>query len=416
MSTSTTPLSTVDEILRFNRHRKRDLLKIKFARMAENVFAFFRGTDHLFASHWPALHPDAVGPAILICGDLHLENFGAYQTDDREFRYDVNDFDEALVGPCSLDLVRCTTSILLAAEVWNVSPVQASGIALDYLTSYRGAIHEAVRTGTIGEIAPGQGDGPIWDLLGETALGVQSQLLDHHTERSAHGERRILRSDDKHPDIGDRKAKLVQDAVEAYGQRTKTPKTYRVLDVTGRIGGIGSLGLRRYTVLIAGGDTPDTNRLLDVKEATASSVLSCSTCSQPDTGGNDAVRIVRAQCQLQSKPTAGLAAIDIDASHYRMREMVPDENRSKLDRLQRNPEKLRLAVGVVGQVTAWSQLRGCRSGQSDAERQLAAWVDSPALDALLPAAVRYADISSRDFQSFREAYADHHFERHLRER
>ena len=97
-------------------------------------------------------------------------------------------------------------------------------------------------------------------------------------------------------------------------------------------------------MLIAGGGTPDTNRLLDVKEATASSVLSCSDCPQPDTGGNDAVRIVRAQCQLQSKPTAGLAAIDIDACHYRMREMVPDENRSKLDRLQKKPEKLRLAV------------------------------------------------------------------------
>ena len=66
-------------------------------------------------------------------------------------------------------------------------------------------------------------------------------------------------------------------------------------------------------------------------------------------------------------------------------------------------------------MTAWSQLRGCRVGPSDAERPLAAWVDSPALDAVLPAAVRYAEISSRDFQSFREAYADHHFDKHVLE-
>ena len=243
MSTSTAPLSTVDEILRFNQHRKRELLKIKFARMAENVFAFFRGTDHLFASHWPALHPGQVGPAILICGDLHLENFGAYQTDDRDFRFDINDFDEALVAPCSFDLVRCTTSILLAAEVWNISPVQASGIALDFLTSYRGAIGEAVRTGTIGEIAPGQGDGPIWDLLGETALGVQSQLLDHHTEHGAHGERRIIRSDDKHPDVGDEKASARARGRGSIWSTDRDPQAYRVLDVTGRIVGIGSLGL-----------------------------------------------------------------------------------------------------------------------------------------------------------------------------
>ena len=49
--------------------------------------------------------PLDLGPAILQCGDLHLENFGAYQTDDGEFRFDINDFDEALVAPCSLDLV-----------------------------------------------------------------------------------------------------------------------------------------------------------------------------------------------------------------------------------------------------------------------------------------------------------------------
>jgi len=95
--------------------------------------------------------------------------------------------------------------------------------------------------------------------------------------------------------------------------------------------------------------------------------------------------------------------------------MVPDENRSKLDRLQKKPDVLRLAVCVVGRVTAWSQLRGCRAGQSDLERRLTAWADSPALDAVLSAAVRYADISSRDFQTFCEAYADHHFEKHLRE-
>ncbi|HEV3137066.1 MAG TPA: DUF2252 family protein, partial [Pirellulales bacterium] len=138
-------------------------------------------------------------------------------------------------------------------------------------------------------------------------------------------------------------------------------------------------------------------------------------CPQPENDGNDAVRIVRAQRQLQSKPTAGLAAIDIDEVHYRMREMVPDENRSKLDRLQNTPEMLRLAVCVVGRVTAWSQLRGCRSGPSDVERRLAAWGDSPALDAVLSTAVRYADITSRNFRTFCEAYSNHHFEKLPRE-
>ncbi len=406
MSNTADTTSPVDAIVRFNKDGKPEVVKLKYARMAANVFAFFRGTDHLFADRWNALRPADEGPAILICGDLHLENFGAYQTDDADFRFDINDFDEALIAPCSVDLARCTTSILLAAEIWQIPTVEASEIAVEYLTSYREAVLAAVRTGKPGEICAGAGDGPIWELLGETAMGTRAKLLDHHTRQNKHGERRIMPSDDKHPPISERKAALVREAVERHGATTPTPEAYEVLDVTGRIVGIGSLGVRRYLVLIAGGGTPDTNRLLDVKEAVPCSVLNCTRVSQPDTGGNDAVRVVRAQRQLQSRPTAALAALDIDERHYRMREMIPDENRSKLDRFQRKPEKLRRSMAVAGQLTAWSHVRGAGSNLSDA-RSLAAWAESPALDAVLPCAVRFSGITCRDFQAFSTAYADH---------
>ena len=190
MSTSVDSFCAVDEILRFNKSRKQTLLKVKFARMVENVFAFFRGTDHLFASRWPQLRPSDLGPSILIFGDLHLENLGAYETDDGDFRYDINDFDEALVAPCSVDLVRLTASILLAGEVWEIPAAHSSGIALDCLNSYRTAIVDAARTRRLGEITLRKGEGPIWDLLGETALGEQASLLDQHTRRNQDGQRR----------------------------------------------------------------------------------------------------------------------------------------------------------------------------------------------------------------------------------
>ena len=88
----------------------------------------------------PISGPPTPGRSIAICGDLHLENFGAYRTDDGELLYDINDFDEAIVGPCSLDLVRCATSILLAAELWRLTPLQASGMVLTYLDNYRATI------------------------------------------------------------------------------------------------------------------------------------------------------------------------------------------------------------------------------------------------------------------------------------
>ena len=63
--------------------------------MRKNAFAFFRGTCHLFYEDWspPAALDQA--PATLICGDLHLENFGAYLGESGLPYFDVNDFDEA---------------------------------------------------------------------------------------------------------------------------------------------------------------------------------------------------------------------------------------------------------------------------------------------------------------------------------
>ena len=53
MKDSTAKASVVDEILEFNRDREPKLVRRKFRRMTKDPFAFFRGTDQLFATHWP---------------------------------------------------------------------------------------------------------------------------------------------------------------------------------------------------------------------------------------------------------------------------------------------------------------------------------------------------------------------------
>ncbi len=405
MSNTAESASIVDQIVAFNGDRKAELVRRKFERMNEDAFAFFRGTDHLFASNWARLRPADEGPGILACGDLHLENFGAYRTDDGEFRFDINDFDEALVAGASLDLVRCTTSILLAAETWSIAAVEATGIALEFLNSYRRALAEAAQRGTPGAIVLGDNSaGPIRKMLGDMATAQQAELLDRHTELK-HGKRRIVPSDDKHPPLHEKKAAEVAEAIEHYGATTPTPAAFRVLDVTGRILGIGSLGTRRYMVLVAGGDTPESNRLLDVKEETASSVLACSRFPQPDFSGNEAARVVAAQRQLQSKPCAGLAVVRIDNRDFRIRELIANENRAKLDRLQKDPDKLRQAVSVAGQLTAWSQMRGCEPQQPATVAQLTAWAAGPAVDSVLTSATAFAEATCRDFRTFAKAYA-----------
>jgi uncharacterized protein (DUF2252 family) len=396
---------TVDAILRWNEGRPPELVRRKFERMSEDMFAFFRGTDHLFAAAWTGLVPVDPGPSILVCGDLHLENFGVYRAEDGDFVFDVNDFDEALVGPCSLDLVRCSTSVLLAAEVWGLSPIQAMRMVLGYLDSYRSTIAEGTSGGPrAGRVSLADETSPVQQLLGDCALGTQVELLDHITRVGKSGHRSIRGSDGKLPPVGKARAAVLAGAVEAYGRSVGRPDAFKVLDVASRIAGIGSLGVKRYVVLVEGDGSSDGNRLLDLKAAGPSSLIGCTEAPQLKSWTDDAVRVVDAQRRLQAKPTSVLDVIEIEDEHFRLREMIPDENRARLDRLRRKPSKLRQAVELAGRISGWSQLRGARMEDGvDRTEPLALWAASPALDAVLASAVRFAAHTRADFKAFRKA-------------
>jgi uncharacterized protein (DUF2252 family) len=342
---------------------------------------------------------------------LHLENFGAYRAEDGELLFDINDFDEALCAPCGYDLVRCTTSAVLAAESWRLSPIEATGIALEFLEQYRAAVITTVRTGRVGEVAlkHGHEHGPIRDLLCATALGSQVELLGHQTEKTESGLRLIVRSEEKHPMVRPGRAQKVREAVEQHGKSTANPGAYRVLDVCGRIAGIGSLGLRRYLALVEGDGSPDANWLLDIKEERLSAASAWTGRPAPPRRVNFAKRVVVAQRILQARPIADLAVLRVGKGFYRMRRLIPDEHRSSLDRLQKDPAKLRAAVGVAGKLAAWSQVRGSRRTGGKRMQALFRWAEGPALDAVLASAVRYADRTHRDYQLFHEAYAASRF-------
>ena len=105
------------------------------------------------------------------------------------------------MAPCSLDLVRCAASILLAAEQWRMVPTAATSMVLTYLDSYRAA----TRDPQPGEVAPASGHGAVWDLLAATASGTQVALLDRVTRRKRSG-RRAIRDAWNRPRLGSSRA------------------------------------------------------------------------------------------------------------------------------------------------------------------------------------------------------------------
>ena len=391
--------SVLVELLRASAGRQPKFLRLKLKRMSLSAFSFFRGACALFAHDWQDLHPPDPGPELLVCGDLHLENFGAYRDDDGDFRFDINDFDEAILGPCSIDPVRCATSILLAAEEWALSPLHANGLVLAYLDEYRAAVTTPVHARAIDAEAPRLSSGPIGQILGKTALGTQSELLDHHTQTLKDGSRRIDRRRRRHPSLPTQQKTLISAAVEEYGIRKGLAEVFQVIDASWRIAGIGSLGVERYLVLIAGGGSAETNRLIDVKAMNPSVWIDRGGRNPTPPPTSEAARAVVAQRALQASPTAGLDVLPIDGVDFRVREMIPEENRPSLDRFQEKPKKLRQAIVAAGRLTGLAHLRvALTAGATEA---LADWARGPALDSVLAAAARFAEKTRLGFKQFR---------------
>jgi uncharacterized protein (DUF2252 family) len=104
----------VATILAANAGRLPHLVPIKMGRMAAGPFAFFRGAAALLAADIAPL--PVTGLHVQICGDAHVRNLGAYAAPEGHLVFDINDFDETIVGPWEWDLKRLATSLILAGR------------------------------------------------------------------------------------------------------------------------------------------------------------------------------------------------------------------------------------------------------------------------------------------------------------
>src|SRR3954470_4914050 len=98
------------------------LMPRKVARMSASPLAYLRGAAALYYEllhDHPELEQGPSGEGWLV-GDAHLENFGAFKSADgkgaESVVFDVNDFDEAVIGPFRWDVVRLLTSVILGGR------------------------------------------------------------------------------------------------------------------------------------------------------------------------------------------------------------------------------------------------------------------------------------------------------------
>jgi uncharacterized protein (DUF2252 family) len=363
--------AVANAILAYNRGRDPERLRRKFALLRQDPFAFFRGTCHLFYATLPRAPFFAQAPAVLACGDLHVENFGSYKGDNRLVYFDLNDFDEAALAPFALELVRFVASLLVAAAHLKLSAQQAANLCRTFLEAYR----EAIGDGKPRWVERLTADGMVKDLLGTLDQRKRAELLDRRTERSKSGRR--LRIDNVHAlPIAEADRRRVNVLLKRIAATTGRPAFYRLIDAARRIAGNGSLGVERYALLVEGKGSPDDNYLLDLKLAVPSALAPSVKLRQPK-WANEAERVVVTQRIVQAISPALLYAVADGGRTYVLKELQPTADRLDLALWNGHIERLVSVVTTMAEIVAWGQLRGCfRYGAASVEA-LQGYVSDP---------------------------------------
>lgn len=104
----------VDLLRKNSEGRVEALVPLRYGRMLESPFTFYRGSA-IIQAHDLSTTPDS-GIHFQICGDCHLMNFGGFATQERALAFDINDFDETAPGPWEWDLKRLAASFCIAVR------------------------------------------------------------------------------------------------------------------------------------------------------------------------------------------------------------------------------------------------------------------------------------------------------------
>jgi len=355
--------NVTSRIFNFNQDREPERLALKYKAMSANPFAFFRGTCHLFYEDWSHEGVLDAAPLAWICGDMHLENFGSFKGDNRLTYFDMNDFDEAILAPCTWETARLLTSILIAAESLKVNRPEAIALCHCFLDSYTAALVD----GKARWIERSTADGMIKSLLQSLKQCSREQFLNSRTVLV--GGKRSIREDGK-------KALPVSDAdyskialfMNAFAASQSVPGFFKVRGISRRIAGTGSLGIERYVILIKGYGDPHGNLLLDLKQARPSALSPYLKNNTQPSWLNEAERVVTVQKRVQAISPAFLSAQVITGKPYILRELLPSQDRLRLELWNGKLRRLENVMNAMGKLIAWGHLRSSgRQGAATAD-------------------------------------------------
>ncbi|MCM2580014.1 DUF2252 domain-containing protein [Streptomyces meridianus] len=415
------PLDVIEEQ---SRARLPDLVPVRYGRMAESPFRFYRGAAAIMAQDLAGT-PQS-GLRAQLCGDAHMLNFRLLASPERRLVFDINDFDETLPGPWEWDVKRLAASLVIAARANGFDDLERSFIVRAAVRAYREGMRRLAGMGHLEVWYSSAEFGQLGHLLSsKLRKGERERLTRAAAKARRHdnlqafgkltaevdGERRfvpdpplLVRLEDLLPDVERNTLELgIRDLIDRYSRTLESDRRhlvaqYRVVDVARKVVGVGSVGTRCWIVLLLGRDGRDP-LILQAKEADRS-VL--APYAGESVHSNHGERVVCGQRLMQATSDIFLGRQRVHGIDGRQRDFYVRQLRDWKGIAQ--PDLMELdTMRAFGEVSGATLARAhARSGDRIA---IAAYLGrSDRFDrALAEFAESYADQNERDHAALKEA-------------
>ena len=382
------------------RGRVAHLIPIKYQRMAESAFGFFRGAAAVMAADL-ASQPRC-GLTVQICGDAHVRNLGAFTAPDGRLIFDLNDFDETVRGPFEWDIRRLATSLVLAGREAHDSDKHCKDAVRVFVRAYREALFGFSRM-TVLDLARYQVHrhlhfAPLRSVLRKAERATPRHNLERLTV-AAGGTRRFKPQPPLLTRVDKQTAARVLGALKSYRQTLAPDRQYffdhyQPLDVAVKVVGTGSVGTRDYALLMGGNGNMDA-LFLQVKEEPPSCYARYLSDSRPPE--HEGRRVVEGQRAMQAQSDILLGWTSMQGRDYLVRQLADHKANIEIEDLQ-GDGLLQYAL-VCGEVLAKGHARSGDPGM------LAGYLGaSSKFDCAIAAfALAYADQTASDHERFAAA-------------
>lgn len=375
------------------------MVQLKYELMRKDLYRFFRGTCHLFYDRLSREKDIPHSPAAWICGDLHLENFGSYKGDNRLVYFDLNDFDEAVLAPASWELIRIVSSIFIAFDTVGIERKKALNMAKLFLKVYS----QALAGGKAYYIEPKTASGIVCTFLKAVSKRGQKVLLKKRTVVKK--KKRVLKINRKHRPLDPAlKAELFDHLNEWVANNSGRPYNYEVVDAVFRIAGTGSLGLRRYLLLLKSTNLKEQYLVVDMKQSRASSLAPHVPFAQPE-WRSESERILAVQQRMQNISPALLSTTVFKGEPFVIQELQPTKDSINLNLIKYRYRDIYQAINDMAILTASAQLRSTgRQGSASTDELIAFGQSEIWQRPVINYAIGHALKVKKDYLKFCEQY------------